>query len=79
MREEKKQIMKIERDKIEEIKSLDPNAYLKSLYDKRKEILDKMADRLKRKEDFSKRGSKAAQKRLQMIAELGIDENETNA
>ena len=52
--------MKVERDKIEEIKQSDPNAYLKSLYDKRKEYIDKMNDRAKKKEEFSKRGSKAA-------------------
>ena len=59
MREEKKQQMKQERDKIDELKSSDPDAYLKSLYDKRKEVLDRMAERARRKEQFSKRGSKA--------------------
>ena len=64
MREEKKQIMKQEREKIEGLKQLDPDSYLKQLYGKRKEILDRMSERAKRKEDFSKRGSKAAQKRM---------------
>lgn len=60
MREEKKAQMKIERDQIEKLKQLDPDNYLKSLYDKRKEILDRMSERARRKEEFSKRGSKAA-------------------
>ncbi|CDW79283.1 actin-related protein 5 [Stylonychia lemnae] len=78
MREEKKAQMKVEREKIDILKQSDPDAYLKSLYEKRKEILDRMSDRARRKEEFSKRGSKAAQKRMQMIAELGIDDNENN-
>ena len=53
MREEKKQIMKQEREKIEGLKQLDPESYLKQLYGKRKEILDRMSERAKRKEDFS--------------------------
>jgi len=55
------------------LKSSDPDAYLKQLYGKRKEILDRISDRSRRKEEFSKRGSKGAQRRLQMMAELGID------
>ena len=77
MREEKKAQMKIERDQIEKLKQSNPDSYLKSLYDKRKEILDRLAERARRKEEFSKRGSKAAQKRMQMIAELGIDDENT--
>jgi|LauGreDrversion4_2_1035121.scaffolds.fasta_scaffold88729_2 hypothetical protein len=60
MREERKLQMKFEREKIEEMKSGDPDAYLRQLYGKRKEILDRIAERSRRKEEFSKRGSKAA-------------------
>ena len=49
-----------ERKKIETLKSTDSHAYLAGLYDKRKEILTRMQDRAKRREEFSKRGSKAA-------------------
>jgi hypothetical protein len=52
--------MKVEREKIEGLKSSDPDSYLKQLYCKRKEILDRITERSRRKEEFSKRGSKAA-------------------
>ena len=52
--------MKVEREKIEEIKQTDPESYLAQLYCKRKEILDRITERSRRKEEFSKRGSKAA-------------------
>lgn len=64
MREERKIQLKQEREKIDEIKQSDPDAYLKQLYFKRKEILDRITERSRRKEEFSKRGSKAAQRRL---------------
>jgi hypothetical protein len=70
-------VLKEEREKIEQIKSTDPDTYLKQLYGKRKEILDRIAERSRRKEEFSKRGSKAANRRLQVMAELGIGENES--
>jgi hypothetical protein len=60
MREERKAIMKVEREKIDEIKQSDPDSYLKQLYYRRKEILDRITERSRRKEEFSKRGSKAA-------------------
>jgi hypothetical protein len=60
MREERKAIMKVEREKIDEIKQSDPDSYLKQLYYSRKEILDRITERSRRKEEFSKRGSKAA-------------------
>ena len=42
--------MKEEREKIEELKAYDPDAYIKSLYEKRKEILERIAERSRRKE-----------------------------
>ena len=60
IREERKIQQKIDRERIDELKASDPDAYLKNLYVKRKEILDRIAERSRRKEEFSKRGSKAA-------------------
>ncbi len=60
MREERKMQQKIDREKIEDLKQSDPEAYLRNLYGKRKEILDRISERSRRKEEFSKRGSKAA-------------------
>jgi uncharacterized membrane protein (DUF106 family) len=60
MMEELKVIMKVEREKIDEIKLSDPDSYLKQLYYRRKEILDRITERSRRKEEFSKRCSKAA-------------------
>lgn len=45
LREERKQVQKLERDKIEEFKQSDPDSYLKQLYAKRKEIMDRIAER----------------------------------
>ena len=52
--------MELEREKIEELKNTDYEAYLRSLYEKRKELLDRVSERSKKKEEFAKRGSKAA-------------------
>lgn len=60
IREERKAQLKLDRERIEELKTGDPDAYLRNLYVKRKEILDRIAERSRRKEEFSKRGSKAA-------------------
>ena len=38
-------------------------------------ILERLQTRAKQKEEFAKRGSKGAQRRMQMLAELGTDEN----
>ena len=67
-----------EKDRIESLKQSNPDSYLKGLYDRRKDILTRMQDRKRQKEELSKRGSKTAQKRMQMIAELGIDDNDGN-
>ena len=76
MREERKAQQKLDKERIDELKNGDPDFYLKQLYFRRKEILDRLAERSRRKEEFSKRGSKAAQRRLQTMAELGLGEQE---
>ena len=53
-----------EKEKIEELKTSDPDVYLKSMYTRRKDILSRMAERSKKREEFTKRGSKAAQRRM---------------
>ena len=60
MREERKKQMEEERKKIETLKSTDADAYLQGLYERRKEILSRMAEREKKREEMSKRGSKQA-------------------
>lgn len=56
------------------MKSQDPEAYLGNLYEQRRIILEKMQDRVNKKIEVSKRGSKAAHRRMQVLAELGIEE-----
>lgn len=63
-REDRKVLQKMEREKIEELKQSDPDSYLRQLYCRRKDILDRIAERARRKEEISKRGSKAANRRL---------------
>ena len=52
--------------------------YLKSLFDKRKEVFLRMQERKRKKEEQQKRGSKAQQKRLQTMAVLGIEDQDQN-
>jgi len=47
---------------------------LANLYERRRLILEKMSKRAKQREEIAKRGSKTAQRRMQMIASLGIEE-----
>jgi hypothetical protein len=49
-------------------------AYLANLYERRRIIIEKMNERVRLKEENSKRGSKTALRRMQMIAELGQEE-----
>ena len=44
------------------------------LYVERKNLIERMESRKKDKEDFSKRGTAQAAKRMQIIAELGKEE-----
>ena len=60
--------MEEERKKIETLKNKDSGAYLSGLYSKRKEIMDRMSERAKKREEFSKRGSKEAKRKMQLMA-----------
>jgi hypothetical protein len=60
---------------VDDLKTSNKEAYLASLYDRRQVILERIQDRLKQREEITKRGSKGAQRRMQMLAELGGDEN----
>ena len=64
----------IERKRIEELKTQNKDQYLANLYERRRLILEKMSKRSKQREEIAKRGSKTAQRRMQMIASLGIEE-----
>jgi|LakMenE01Jun11ns_1017448.scaffolds.fasta_scaffold9093287_2 hypothetical protein len=74
MRAKKKQENEAERIRIEELKLKDSVAYLANLYERRRIIIEKMNERVRLKEENSKRGSKTALRRMQMIAELGQEE-----
>lgn len=74
MRAKKKQENEAERIRIEELKLKDSVAYLANLYERRRIIIEKMNERVRFKEENSKRGSKTALRRMQMIAELGQEE-----
>lgn len=66
----------IERKRIEELKTQNKDQYLANLYERRRLILEKMSKRAKQREEIAKRGSKTAQRRMQMIASLGIEEKQ---
>lgn len=52
MRDERRKQQDIEKEKINDLKSKDPDNYLKSLYDRRKDILTRMTERSRKKEEF---------------------------
>lgn len=61
IREEKRKAVNLAKDKLESLKnSSNKNQYLLGLYQKRLELLDKIQERTKKKEDFSKRGTAQA-------------------
>ncbi len=74
IRAKKKAEKQVESDRIAALKQQDPEAYLGNLYEQRRIILEKMQDRVNKKLEVSKRGSKAAHRRMQVLAELGIEE-----
>ena len=75
MREDKKAQALIESEELEKLKNSDKKTgYLKELYSKRLDILSKMTERSKRKEDFSKRRTQQSMQRMKQIVELGKEE-----
>ena len=74
MREKRKTQQEKDKKHIEELKNQDKDQYLANLYERRRLILEKMGKRAKQREEISKRGSKTAQRRMQMIASLGGEE-----
>ena len=62
LREQKKKAVSEAKQKLESLKkSKNKNSYLRGLYSKRLELLDRMQDRAKKREEFSKRGTAHAQ------------------
>ena len=75
LREEKKKALALAKETLENLKSSDNIAdHMLELYVERKSLLERMDSRKKDKEDFSKRGTVQAAKRMQIIAELGKEE-----
>ena len=71
-RAEKKESQRKEQERIEEMKKSNPQAYLQNLYSKRKDILDKLEEIKRKKQELTSRGSTASQRRMQTIAALSI-------
>ena len=76
MRAKKKLEKEAEQARILALKNKDPEADLGNLYEQRRLIIDRMQDRQNKKLEISKRGSKAAQRRMQVLAELGNEEKQ---
>lgn len=64
MRAKKKVEKETEQARILALKNKDPEAYLGNLYEQRRCIIDRIQDRQNKKLEISKRGSKAAQRRM---------------
>ena len=73
MREQRKAQEAREKAQLEKLKA-DPREYLKYLYKKRKSIIG-AAGATKKKGDFNRKGA-AAQRRMQTIVELGLEDAE---
>jgi len=52
--------MEEEKKRIDDLKTKDSESYLANLYERRRVILERMSDRSRQREEFSKRGSKGA-------------------
>jgi len=72
-RAEKKEEERLEKERINELKKEEPQRYLQNLYQKRKDILQKIEDRNKKKQELTSRKNRIFQRRMQIIAELGYE------
>jgi shikimate kinase len=73
-RAEKKKAKLAEQERIQKLKEENPNEYLSNLYENRRTLMEKIQDRQNKRAEVSKRGSKAAHRRMQVLAELGQEE-----
>jgi len=71
-RAEKKELQRKEQDKTDEMKKDNPKAYIQSLYAKRTEMMNKLEEVKRKKQELTSRGSTASQRRMQTIAALSI-------
>ena len=76
---EKREQIKKEKEKIEQLKKDDPEKYLVSLYKTKKEIIDRLNKYQELRKDMMNRHSKSNMKRMQALAELGKEKNENNS
>jgi actin-related protein 5 len=75
LREEKKKAVALAKVHLQNLKTSENIAnHMLDLYVERKNLLERMESRKRDKEDFSKRGTAQAAKRMQIIAELGKEE-----
>ena len=75
LRDEKKKAIALAKVHLENLKTPENIAnHMLDLYVERKNLIERMESRKKDKEDFSKRGTAQAAKRMQIIAELGKEE-----
>ena len=70
---EKREIIKKEKEKIEEFKQKSPETFLISLYRKKKELIDRLENYKQIRKDLTSRRSGMNQKRMMVLAELGRD------
>ena len=76
---EKREQIKREKEKIEQLKKDDPEKYLVSLYKTKKEIIDRLNKYQELRKDMMNRHSKSNMKRMQALAELGKEKNDNNS
>ena len=72
---EKSEILRKEKERVEELKMKDPEKYLISLYKRKKDILDRLESYKQMRKDLTNRHSKFNIKRMMMLAELGKEQD----
>jgi actin-related protein 5 len=74
-RVEKREQLKMEKEKVDQLKREDPQNYLISLYKKKKELLDRLENYKQIRKDLSNRHSKVNLRRMMVLANLGGDDS----
>lgn len=75
MKAEKREAQQKEKERREEMKKNDPLGYVQGLYARRIELLDKLEEVYKRKQELTSRRSTASQHRMRTIAALSIGDD----
>jgi actin-related protein 5 len=72
-REQRRAKAQEEQERVEKLKVDDPDAYLQDLHKQRREVIQRVEERKKLRNELANRNSRPSQRRLRAIAELGTE------